>query len=174
MKCIFYFNFINKQILFNFSDRKILEKNFNTKDVNISNINQTQNISKFNKETLQFTGNAFINVNNTNQETSKIKNNLESRMNMQSNSIFQNNYKNDTSTNDLTEKYCVNCFIDIPIRGKHCKICRSCIATFDHHCVWLGNCIGENNRKYFLLFLFLHSLELIFNLGLVDYIINKL
>lgn len=137
------------------------------KDLNMLNINQTQNLSKFNKESLPFKGNSFNIINNTNQETSKIRNNLESRMNMQGNSIFPNSDKNDTSIHDLTEKYCVNCFIDIPIRGKHCKICRSCIATFDHHCVWLGNCIGENNRKYFLIFLFLHSFELIFDFGLV-------
>jgi len=93
---------------------------------------------------------------------------------MQSNSIFANNEnKNETSINDLTEKYCINCYIDIPIRGKHCKICKSCIATFDHHCVWLGNCIGENNRKFFLLFLFFHSSELIFNFVLVYLILNK-
>jgi len=172
---IYLFIYLLTSLLTYFRNRIIIEKNFQIKELNISHINQLQNaqntskLNKFNKETLQFSGNGFLNVNNnTNQETSKIRNNLESKINIHSNSIFPNISKNDTSVGDMTEKYCVNCFIDIPIRGKHCKICQSCIATFDHHCVWLGNCIGENNRKLFLLFLFLHSLELIFDFGLVS------
>ena len=78
---------------------------------------------------------------------------------MNSNGLFPNN--NDCTVDDLTEKYCVKCFIDIPIRGKHCKICKTCISTFDHHCVWLGNCIGENNKKYFVLFLFFQCFEIV-------------
>lgn len=107
----------------------------------------------------------YQNVNITNNETSKMKNNLESR-NME-NILAINENKNDTSINDLSEKYCIKCFIDIPIRGKHCKICQFCISTFDHHCVWVGNCIGENNRKFFLIFLFTHCIELLFNIGIV-------
>jgi len=135
-------------------------------ELNISNINHTPNISKFNKDQFNFNGYGLNHI-VTIQETSKNKNNLESRINMQSNCFFENNIKNDASITDLSEKYCINCFIDIPIRGKHCKICKSCIATFDHHCIWVGNCIGEYNRKFFLVFLFMHSIELTFNLGLV-------
>ncbi len=56
--------------------------------------------------------------------------------------------------------YCIKCYIDTPIRAKHCKSCLRCIATFDHHCGWLGNCIGERNKWIFICFLFIHCIEL--------------
>lgn len=42
-----------------------------------------------------------------------------------------------------------------------CCITR-CILKMDHHCVWLGNCIGLHNYKYFLLFLFYGTITCLF------------
>lgn len=36
------------------------------------------------------------------------------------------------------------------------------MATFDHHCIWVGNCIGERNRPVFIVFLVLQIIELAF------------
>lgn len=32
---------------------------------------------------------------------------------------------------------------------KHCYECELCVATFDHHCIWIENCVGEKNRPLF-------------------------
>ena len=41
-----------------------------------------------------------------------------------------------------------------PDRTHHCSICAECVLKMDHHCLWVGNCIGFYNHKYFMLFLF--------------------
>ncbi|CAK0860739.1 unnamed protein product [Prorocentrum cordatum] len=44
---------------------------------------------------------------------------------------------------------------------KHCRDCGWCVRTHDHHCPWIGRCIGENNRTIFLCYLAIQTLELL-------------
>ncbi|KAI3504332.1 hypothetical protein L1887_32916 [Cichorium endivia] len=56
-------------------------------------------------------------------------------------------------------RYCRKCNQIKPPRCHHCSVCGRCVLKMDHHCVWVVNCVGAQNYKYFLLFLFYTILE---------------
>lgn len=38
------------------------------------------------------------------------------------------------------------------LSAKHCRECNRWVVDFDHHCVWINNDVGANNRLWFVAF----------------------
>lgn len=50
-------------------------------------------------------------------------------------------------------RWCSKCSGWKPDRTHHCRYCARCVLKMDHHCVWLGTCVGFGNYRPFLLFI---------------------
>ncbi|CAK0786859.1 hypothetical protein CVIRNUC_010073 [Coccomyxa viridis] len=48
---------------------------------------------------------------------------------------------------------CERCGAFQRLRAHHCTACERCVDTHDHHCLWLGTCIGARNQAMYLCFL---------------------
>jgi hypothetical protein len=54
---------------------------------------------------------------------------------------------------DHRNSYCDICEVYQSPGCGHCDTCNVCIAKLDHHCPWMGKCIGQFNMKWFVLFI---------------------
>ncbi|KAF5842026.1 DHHC palmitoyltransferase-domain-containing protein [Dunaliella salina] len=50
-------------------------------------------------------------------------------------------------------RYCKRCQAWKPERAHHCSVLGRCVLRMDHYCIWLVNCVGLMNYKFFLLFM---------------------
>lgn len=58
---------------------------------------------------------------------------------------------------------------------KHCRLCDMCIQDYDHHCLFLNQCVGRDNHRIFILFIMsMVMAHLIFVLCAVYYLYLKL
>ena len=55
---------------------------------------------------------------------------------------------------DGRRRACKWCAQFKPDRAHHCRVCKACVLRMDHHCPWIGTCVGFGNHKPFLLLLF--------------------
>ena len=62
------------------------------------------------------------------------------------------------------QKFCQTCMIYRPLGCSHCKICDVCIERYDHHCPWVGNCIGRNNYNIFYFYVLSFNIFCICNI----------
>ena len=60
----------------------------------------------------------------------------------------------DRNQNQYMASYCDVCEIyQYPnLNIRHCDDCDCCILGHDHHCPWMGKCVGKKNMFWFILF----------------------
>lgn len=66
--------------------------------------------------------------------------------------------------------YCDTCKHLRPPRAFHCAQCGVCVEVHDHHCPWVGTCIGFKNLKYFISFLFWTATVALVTVGVTAYV----
>lgn len=76
--------------------------------------------------------------------------------------LHSNLNENDEETHSFLEQqddkigndpFCDICGIYQPIGTAHCSYCNCCIDHLDHHCPWMGKCIGKKNMIWFQSFI---------------------
>lgn len=86
--------------------------------------------------------------------------------NNSNNSNNHNNINNEEEEKEVEEEesasfledensmpYCDVCNISQPRGTAHCSFCNCCIEGLDHHCPWMGKCIGKKNMFWFQCFI---------------------
>lgn len=111
-----------------------------------------------------FSGNASSNhvnslKNDDRQETltpfSRSSNSSNNSSNNSNSLMIRPSYYKNQRTQSVNPNWslCNKCESYRPLRAHHCRICNRCINKMDHHCPWIGNCVGQDNQRSFVQFL---------------------
>jgi len=78
----------------------------------------------------------------------------DSRGLLKSNQLNPGVNRFNSPTTSQSGEYCEVCRIYQPdhMNVYHCTDCDYCIEDCDHHCPWMGQCIGRKNMRYFMYF----------------------
>ena len=76
---------------------------------------------------------------------------------------FENFLLNKVLDNKSLRRICPYCKENKTDFTVHCYYCGICIENYDHHCIWLSNCIGKNNIFTFRVFLLCILFKIIVN-----------
>ena len=64
------------------------------------------------------------------------------------------------ASSSASSVYCARCELHRPPGAKHCDSCGVCVRAADHHCGFIGNCVGEGNARFF------HALLVVAGVGM--------
>jgi hypothetical protein len=71
-------------------------------------------------------------------------------------------------------EFCDTCNIFRPTLSSHCRLCNHCCSVFDHHCNWIGNCVGQRNHREFIGFITLGTvLAWLLPVGIVVFLVDQ-
>lgn len=72
------------------------------------------------------------------------------------------------------DRFCIYCELIQVENCKHCRLCDMCIKDYDHHCLFINQCVGRENHRTFILFLMsMVMAHLIFILSAIFYLYLK-
>lgn len=68
-----------------------------------------------------------------------------------------------TDIGGVPPRLCPTCIVDRSVASLHCSKCNICVVGLDHHCPFVGSCVGRGNRRVFVLFTFFASLGCLYS-----------